>query len=50
LERDLETVGTVMLDQLVTVDYDARGATYVETVSEQFLDRLLETVVLIFQK
>lgn len=50
LEENLETVGKVMLDQLVTIDYAARGATYVETVSERFLDLLLATVVLIFQK
>ena len=50
LETGLETDGVVMLDQLVTIDYAARKATYVETVSELFLDRLLETVTLIFQK
>lgn len=50
LEPGLSTEGVVMLDQLVTIDYNARGAEYVETVSEHFLDRLLETVVLIFQK
>ena len=50
LEPGLETSGVVMLDQLVTIDYSARKATYVETISERFLDRLLETVVLVFQK
>ena len=50
LDPGLETGGVVMLDQLVTIDYTARGARYVETVSEQLLDRLLETAVLIFQK
>ena len=50
LESNLETGGVVMLDQLVTIDYTARGAIYVETVSESFLDRLLKTVVLVFQK
>ncbi|MDR1815284.1 MAG: type II toxin-antitoxin system PemK/MazF family toxin [Clostridiales Family XIII bacterium] len=50
LDRGLETDGVVMLDQLVTLDYTARGATYVETVGEAFLDRLLETVKLVFQK
>jgi len=50
LEAGLETEGVVMLDQLVTIDYTARGATYVETTSERFLDRLLKTVTLVFQK
>jgi len=50
LESDLETVGTVMLDQLITLDYVVRKAIYVETVSELFLERLLNTVKLVFQK
>ena len=50
LDSDMETEGVVMLDQLVTIDYTARKASYVETVSERFLDLLLETVTLIFQK
>jgi len=50
LEKGLETDGVVMLDQIVTIDYSARNAAYVETVSELFLDRLLETVILVFQK
>ena len=50
LEPGLETDGVVMLDQLVTIDYAARGASYVETVSEKLLDKLLETVTLVFQK
>ena len=50
LEPGLETEGVVMLDQLVTIDCSARNASYVETVSELFLDNLLKTVVLVFQK
>lgn len=50
LEAELETYGIVMLDQLVTIDYSARNAKYVETVSEIFLDRLLNITNLIFQK
>ena len=50
LETGLDTEGVVMLDQLVTLDYTARNTTYVETVSESFLDRLLKTVTLVFQK
>ncbi|MDR0851924.1 MAG: type II toxin-antitoxin system PemK/MazF family toxin [Clostridiales Family XIII bacterium] len=48
--RDSITEGIVMLDQLVTIDYNARNTTYVETVSEELLDELLETVKVIFQK
>jgi len=50
LETGLNTEGVVMLDQIVTLDYTIRNATYVETVSELFLDRLLKTVTLVFQK
>ena len=50
LETGLVTEGVAMLDQLVTIDYTARNAKYVETVSEPFLYRLLKTAALIFQK
>ena len=50
LESGLKTEGVVMLDQLVTIDYSARNAKYIETISESFLDRLLKTAVLLFQK
>jgi mRNA interferase MazF len=43
------TTGIVMLDQLVTIDYNARQFRYVETVKEDFLIGLLEAVVLVFQ-
>jgi mRNA interferase MazF len=48
--QNTDTTGVVMLDQLVTIDYNARQFRYVETVSEEFLDGLLEAVVLVFQK
>ena len=50
LEPGLKTEGVVMLDQLITLDYTARGAKYIETISEDLLDRLLESAALIFQK
>ena len=50
LEPGLNTEGVVLLDQLVTIDYSARDAKYVETVSELLLERLLKTAALIFQK
>ncbi|ENY3075108.1 type II toxin-antitoxin system PemK/MazF family toxin [Listeria monocytogenes] len=44
------TTGKVLLDQLVTIDYNARKHQYVETVSDPLLTALLETVKVIFQK
>jgi mRNA interferase MazF len=44
-----KSTGTVLLDQLVTIDYNARQWTYVETVGSDFLDELLKRVVVIFQ-
>jgi len=44
-----ETNGVVMLDQLVTIDYNARSFEYVETVSDEMISKLLENVVLVFQ-
>ena len=43
------STGAVLLDQLVTIDYKARQWSYVETVSNDFLDLLLKKVVVIFQ-
>jgi mRNA interferase MazF len=40
----------VMLDQLVTIDYNSRNVRYIETVGEGLLTELLDTVKLIFQK
>ncbi|GHU47296.1 mRNA interferase PemK [Spirochaetia bacterium] len=48
--QDTNTTGVIMLDQLVTIDYNARQFRYIETVSEDFLNGLLEDVVLVFQK
>jgi mRNA interferase MazF len=47
--EDAESTGVVMLDQLVTIDYNARQFRYIETVSDSFLTRLLDTIVLVFQ-
>jgi mRNA interferase MazF len=48
LERT-KTTGSVLLDQLVTIDYKTRKFQYVETVSLDYLRALLGKVVLIFQ-
>jgi mRNA interferase MazF len=44
-----KSTGVVLLDQLVTIDYNARQWNYVETVDNDFLDELLKKVVVIFQ-
>ena len=44
-----KTTGCVLLDQLVTIDYNARDFRYVETVSSALLRQFLSTVVMIFQ-
>jgi mRNA interferase MazF len=46
---DTKSTGAVMLDQLVTIDYNARQFRYVETIPGAFLKRLLDTVLLVFQ-
>ena len=43
------TTGAVLLDQLVTIDYNARGFDFVESVPRGVIDELLEKVVLVFQ-
>jgi mRNA interferase MazF len=48
LEGTMST-GLVLLDQLVTIDYNARQWSYIETVPDDLLDELLKRVVVIFQ-
>jgi mRNA interferase MazF len=47
--ENTKTTGLVLLDQLVTIDYNARQFTYIETVQADFLRQLLDVVVLVFQ-
>ena len=47
--NNMKTTGVVMLDQLVTIDYNARGFDFVESVPQVMIDELLEKVVLVFQ-
>ena len=49
LERT-KTTGSVLLDQLVTIDYNAREFSYVESVPSDMLKNLLSKVVLVFQE
>jgi len=50
LEGGAKSTGVVLLDQLVTIDYNARHWNYVETISSGFLVKLLKTVLVVFQK
>ena len=47
--EETKSAGVVLLDQLVTIDYNARQWKYVETVGNNFLNELLKKVVVIFQ-
>ena len=44
-----KSTGNVLLDQLVTIDYNARGFKFVETIPQALLRQLLSVVVMIFQ-
>ena len=44
-----KTTGSVLLDQLVTIDYNARNFNYVETIPSALLQHILAIVVMIFQ-
>jgi mRNA interferase MazF len=44
-----KTTGCVLLDQLVTIDYNARDFHYIETVPDALLKHLLSITVMVFQ-
>jgi len=48
LPDTLSTKGTVLLDQLVTLDYKARNYKYIENVPSDFLSQLLNITRRIF--
>jgi mRNA interferase MazF len=48
MSNGLATTGTVLLDQLVTLDYKARSFQFVETVPADFLLQLLDIAQRIF--
>lgn len=50
LPEELETKGTVLLDQIVTIDYAARQTKTAERVPEEFLDTILGIARRIFTK
>ena len=44
-----KTTGNVLLDQLVTIDYNARDYRFLETISSVLLHQILAVVVMVFQ-
>jgi mRNA interferase MazF len=44
-----KTTGSVLLDQIVTIDYNARHFKHVECVPDGVINELLSKVVLVFQ-
>ena len=44
-----KTTGNVLLDQLVTIDYNARNYSFVESIPAALLQQILSITVLIFQ-
>lgn len=48
--KDTETTGKVLLDQLVTIDFNARDYRYIENVSDKLLSSLLARAKVLFEK
>ena len=44
-----KTSGSILLDQLVTIDYSARNFSYVETIPSALLRQILSIVLMVFQ-
>lgn len=44
------STGMVLLDQLVTIDYNARNYRYVEDIPDDLLEKLLARVKVLFEK
>jgi len=44
-----KTTGCVLLDQLVTIDYNARNFRFVETIPSALLRQILSITVMVFQ-
>jgi len=47
--EETKTTGVILLDQLVTIDYNARQWNYVETIGKGLLEKLLKRVIVVFQ-
>ena len=48
--KETKTTGKVLLDQLVTIDFNARKYLYIESVDEKFIDKLLKIAQVNFEK
>jgi len=44
-----KTTGNVLLDQLVTIDYNARDFRFVETIPSALLNQILSITLMVFQ-
>ena len=47
--KDTKTTGSVLLDQVVTIGYNARKFEFVERVPDEVINELLAKVILVFQ-
>ena len=47
--KKTKTTGNVLLDQLVTIDYNARNFRFMETIPSALLQQILSIVVMVFQ-
>jgi mRNA interferase MazF len=43
------TIGSVLLDQIVTIDYNARNFEFIESVPDDMIKELLSKAILVFQ-
>jgi mRNA interferase MazF len=46
----MKTHGKVMLDQITTIDYEARNCKFLEQASESLIEELLTKIRAVFQK
>lgn len=49
-EHKMKTTGKVLLDQLMTIDYQVRAGKFLEQADDQLLDELLTKVKVVFQR
>ncbi|MBO1305547.1 type II toxin-antitoxin system PemK/MazF family toxin [Enterococcus sp. 669A] len=49
-EHEMKTKGKVMLDQLLTIDYEARECKFLEKANESLLNELLVKVKAVFER
>jgi len=48
--KGTKSTGKVLLDQLVTIDFNARNYQYIENISDDLLNTLLARVKVLFEK